>query len=63
MKFPVLVKILMCDACRLLGTPWLPEPAVSRARRRTAGKAMKLRQAGKPAEPATAGARPKRRAG
>jgi apolipoprotein N-acyltransferase len=24
-KFPVLVKILMCDACRLLGTPWLPE--------------------------------------
>jgi hypothetical protein len=48
-KFRALVKILMCDACRILGAPWLPElhAGQSRPRVRTVLR-LRVKTAAKP---------------
>jgi hypothetical protein len=56
----------MCDACLLLGKPWLPELHGGQPRPRAGLKAMRLRQAGRPkpmpaAEPPRPAAKAKRR--
>jgi len=46
-KFPVLVKNLMCDACLALGFPWLP--SLHRGRKRPVAKAVLGLRTKKPA--------------
>gem|GEM_PF-1803412 len=50
----------MCDACLLLGQPWLPELHGGRPRPRVRPAAMKLRQA-KPPQSSPASVKSKRR--
>ena len=47
MKFPVLVKNLMCDACLALGFPWLP--SLHGGRKRPVAKAVLGLRTKKPA--------------